>query len=89
MAKIIIEAAINGNSDKALNPHIAYSPEDIAADAIATCQAGAAAVHFHVRNPETGEWVQDVAILQPGVQADARALQPDSLAHVSVWRRPG
>ena len=60
MAKIMIEAAINGNSDKARNPHIAYSPEDIAKDAIATCQAGAAAVHFHVREPDTGEWVQDV-----------------------------
>ena len=61
MAKIMIEAAINGNADKALNPNIAYSPEDIANDAIATCRAGAAAVHFHVRNPETGEWVQDVS----------------------------
>ncbi len=61
MAKIMIEAAINGNADKALNPNIAYSPEDIANDAIATCRAGAAAIHFHVRNPETGEWVQDVS----------------------------
>ena len=60
MAKIMIEAAINGNADKARNPHIAYSPEDIANDAIATCRAGAAAVHFHVREPDTGEWVQDV-----------------------------
>lgn len=61
MAKVMIEAAINGNADRALNPHIAYRPEDIAADAIATCRAGAAAVHFHVRDPETGKWVQDVA----------------------------
>lgn len=60
MAKVIIEAAINGNAMKKLNPHIAYSPAEIAEDAIATCKAGAAIIHFHVRDPETGKWVQDV-----------------------------
>jgi len=60
MAKVIIEAAINGNAMKKLNPHIAYSPAEIADDAIATCKAGAAIIHFHVRDPETGKWVQDV-----------------------------
>jgi 3-keto-5-aminohexanoate cleavage enzyme len=60
MAKIMIEAAINGNAMKKLNPHIPYSPAEIAADAVATCNAGAALIHFHVRDPETGKWVQDV-----------------------------
>ncbi len=56
----MIEAAINGNAMRELNPNIAYSPEDIARDAIATCRAGAGLIHFHVRDPETGRWVQDV-----------------------------
>lgn len=60
MAKVMIESAINGNAAKNLNPNIAYSPEEIANDAIATCQAGAALIHFHVRNPDTGAWVQDL-----------------------------
>jgi uncharacterized protein (DUF849 family) len=60
MAKVIIEAAINGNAAKKLNPHIGYSPEEIGNDAIATCKAGAAIIHFHVRDPETGKWVHDV-----------------------------
>ncbi len=60
MAKVMIEAAINGNASKDLNPNIPYSPEEIADDAIATCQAGAALIHFHVRNPDTGAWVQDL-----------------------------
>ncbi|HZP46344.1 MAG TPA: 3-keto-5-aminohexanoate cleavage protein [Candidatus Binataceae bacterium] len=60
MAQVIIEAAINGNASKKLNPHIGYSPEEIANDAIATCRAGASIIHFHVRDPETGKWVQDV-----------------------------
>ena len=60
MAKVMIESAINGNAVKNLNPNIPYSPEEIANDAIATCQAGAALIHFHVRNPDTGAWVQDL-----------------------------
>jgi len=60
MAKVIIEAAINGNALKKQNPHIAYSPEEIAHDAIATCRAGAALIHFHVRDPHNGKWVHDV-----------------------------
>ncbi len=60
MAKVMIEAAINGNASKDLNPNIPYSPEEIANDAIATCKAGAALIHFHVRNPDTGAWVQDL-----------------------------
>jgi uncharacterized protein (DUF849 family) len=57
---VIIEAAINGNAMKKLNPHIPYSPEEIANDAVATCRAGAALIHFHARDPETGKWVHDV-----------------------------
>ncbi len=60
MTKVMIEAAINGNAMRDLNPNIPYSPEEIANDAIATCQAGAALIHFHVRNPDTGAWVQDL-----------------------------
>ena len=60
MAKVIIESAINGNAMRSSNPHIPYSPQEIADDAIATCKAGAALIHFHVRDPQTGAWVQDV-----------------------------
>ena len=59
MSKVIIEAAINGNALKAQNPNLPYSPEEIGKDAIATCKAGAAMIHFHVREPD-GTWVQTV-----------------------------
>src|SRR5260370_28217144 len=59
MAKVMIEAAINGVAMKEANPHIGYTPEEIANDAIATCKAGAALIHFHVRKPD-GQWCQDV-----------------------------
>ncbi len=60
MSKVMIESAINGNAPRELNPHLPYSPEEIANDAIATSRAGAALIHFHVRDPQTGKWVQDV-----------------------------
>ncbi len=60
MSKVIIEAAINGNVMRALNPHVPYSPPEIADDAIASCRAGAAIIHFHVRDPQSGRWVHDV-----------------------------
>jgi 3-keto-5-aminohexanoate cleavage enzyme len=59
MSKVIIEAAINGNAMKERNPNLPYSPEEIGKDAIATCKAGAAMIHFHVREPD-GAWVQTV-----------------------------
>ena len=57
MAKrtVMIESAINGNALRELNPHIAYTTEDIANDAIATSRAGAALIHFHVRDVKTGK----------------------------------
>jgi uncharacterized protein (DUF849 family) len=58
----MIEAAINGNALRELNPNIPYTPEQIANDAIATTKAGAALIHFHVRDPETGRWIQDVPV---------------------------
>ncbi len=58
--QVMIEAAINGNAMREHNPNIPYTPEEIANDAIATCRAGAALIHFHVRDPRTGRWVQDV-----------------------------
>jgi uncharacterized protein (DUF849 family) len=45
---VIIEAAINGATPKARNPHVPTSPEEIAADALRCLSAGAALVHNHI-----------------------------------------
>ncbi len=50
---VMIEAAINGNAMRELNPSIPYSPQEIAADAVASCRAGAALIHFHVGDPRS------------------------------------
>ena len=52
---VIISCAVTGDDTKVTkSPHCAITPEQIAATAIAAAQAGAAIVHIHVREPETG-----------------------------------
>jgi uncharacterized protein (DUF849 family) len=49
---LILEARINEWALRGDNPHVPWSPEEIAADAEACWEAGASIVHFHVRNPD-------------------------------------
>jgi len=67
--KLIIEAAINEQSPKEVNPHVPYTPEEIATDALAAARAGAAIVHFHARHPESG------ALLHPGIEPYREAMR--------------
>jgi uncharacterized protein (DUF849 family) len=48
MNPLIIEAAINGVTNKARNPNVPCTPEEIAADALECLEAGAAIVHNHI-----------------------------------------
>ena len=53
MKKLIIEARINEYMMREQgNPNIPYSPAEIADDAAACREAGAAIVHFHARKPD-------------------------------------
>lgn len=47
MHPLIIEAAINGATPQAMNPHVPRSVAEIVADASACIEAGAAIVHHH------------------------------------------
>ncbi|HVN85590.1 MAG TPA: 3-keto-5-aminohexanoate cleavage protein [Candidatus Binatia bacterium] len=48
MTPVIIEAAINGATPKARNPHVPTAPAEIAAEALRCFGAGAAIVHNHI-----------------------------------------
>ncbi len=61
MNKLIIEARINEYAGRENNPHVPWSPEEIAETAAQCCAAGASIVHFHARNKE-GEPEHDVAV---------------------------
>lgn len=58
---VIITCAITGAiHTPTMSPHLPITPEEIANEAIAASEAGAAIVHIHTRDPETGEPVTDL-----------------------------
>src|ERR1700744_3654248 len=53
--KVIITCAITGNLTKPeQSPYLPITPQQIAPSALEAAEAGAAIVHIHVRDPETG-----------------------------------
>ena len=55
-----ITCAITGAGDTVgRSPHVPVTPEQIATSAIEAAEAGAAVVHIHVRDPETGRGARD------------------------------
>src|SRR5205085_9626887 len=55
MNKIIITCAITGAiHTPSMSPHLPITPDQIVEEAIAASEAGAAILHPHARDPETG-----------------------------------
>lgn len=54
--KVIVTCALTGVlANRKQCPHLPYSPVEIAEEAKRACDAGAAVVHIHAREPESGE----------------------------------
>ena len=63
MAGVFITCAITGSGDTTSKSDLVpITPQQIADAAIDAADAGAAIVHIHVRNPETGEPARDVEL---------------------------
>ena len=53
--KVIITCAITGSiHTPSMSPHLPVTPDQIAAEAVAAAEAGAAMIHLHARDPVTG-----------------------------------
>ncbi|MBQ4827193.1 3-keto-5-aminohexanoate cleavage protein [Leisingera sp. HS039] len=60
---VFITCAVTGSGGtQDRSPHVPRSPAQIAGSAIAAAKAGAAVVHCHVRDPETGAPSRDLAL---------------------------
>jgi uncharacterized protein (DUF849 family) len=54
--KVVITCAITGSiHTPTMTPHLPITPDEIASEAIAAAEAGAAVLHLHARDPETGK----------------------------------
>jgi len=61
--EVFITCAVTGSgSTQDKSPHVPRSPQQIAESAIAAAKAGAAVVHCHVRDPETGAPSRDLKL---------------------------
>jgi 3-keto-5-aminohexanoate cleavage enzyme len=69
MEKLIITAAITGSRiTREITPYIPITPAEIVQSAYECWQAGASIVHIHVRDPNTGQGTQDVAVFRQVVE---------------------
>jgi uncharacterized protein (DUF849 family) len=60
MAKVIISCAVTGSiHTPTMTPYLPITAQEIADSAIGAAQAGAAIVHLHARDPETGQPTPD------------------------------
>jgi uncharacterized protein (DUF849 family) len=58
--KVIITCAVTGGiHTPTMSPHLPITPDQIAEAAIGAAEAGAAIIHLHARDPETGRPTQD------------------------------
>lgn len=61
--EVFITCAVTGaGGTEDRSPHVPRAPKDIAESAIDAAKAGAAVVHCHVRDPETGRPARDLAL---------------------------
>ena len=64
-----VTCAVTGAGDTAgKSPHVPVSPAEIAESAIGAARAGAAVVHIHVRDPQTGVGSRDVGLYREVVE---------------------
>lgn len=78
MSKIIVSCAITGSIHvPSQSPWLPVTADEIAASAIGAAEAGAAILHLHARNPETGRPSSDPAHwagFLPEIKAGTRAI---------------
>lgn len=80
----IISCALTGAADTTrLSPYVPITPEQIANEALAAREAGAAIVHIHVRDPQTGSPSREFALYRDVVQR-IRASGSDVLINLTT-----
>lgn len=57
--RTFIRVAVNEMQPKSVNPHVPYGPDEVADDAVACAEAGAALVHFHSRHADGTQAIED------------------------------
>jgi uncharacterized protein (DUF849 family) len=83
-SKVVITCAVTGNfTTREQNPALPVTPEEIADSALAAAEEGAAIVHLHVRDPETGKPSMELDYYRQVVER-VRARNPTLILNVTA-----
>lgn len=81
---IVLTCAVTGNlTTRDQTPHLPVTPAEIAQSALDAGVAGAAVVHLHVRDPETGKPSMDIAHYRETVDR-IRERNPDLILNITT-----
>ena len=76
--KVIITCAVTGSiHTPSMSPYLPITPEQIIADAVGAADAGAAVVHLHARDPQTGQPSPDPRLFEafmPRIKRETAAI---------------
>jgi uncharacterized protein (DUF849 family) len=82
--KTIITCAVTGNLTKPeQHPGLPVTPEQIASASLDAARAGAAVVHIHVRDPQTGRPSMDIALYEDVINR-IRAVDKDLIINLTT-----
>jgi len=85
LSEAFITCAITGAGDTTTrSPHVPVTPEEIATSAIDAARAGAAVVHIHVRDPDTGRGSRDPALYRTVVERIRAAPDVDPVINLTA-----
>lgn len=84
ISEAFITCAVTGAGETVgRSPHVPVTPEQIAESAIEAARAGAAVVHIHVRDPDTGRGARDPALFRAVVER-IRASEVDAVLNLTA-----
>ena len=83
MSHTIISCAVTGSiHTPSMSPSLPVTPEQIAEQAVAAAEAGAAIIHLHARDPQTGRPSPDPALFR--VPVEALRERTDAIINIST-----
>jgi len=88
MEKLIIECSLNEQVTKAENPNVPISVDELVADGLAAAAAGAAILHFHARDVETGDLQHPGTEIYREAMHGIRAKNPDVILYPTYGASP-
>lgn len=86
--KVIIEVRINEYAMREKNPHVPYSPAEIADDAFACAREGASLIHYHARDPLSGAPATETALYADTVRRIKRDSDLLTMPTLGAWWLP-